>query len=95
MKEFLIKILVKLIGEESLPIERKKVNDWLFSIYNDKGFQHYYTFKKKRLLNSIASGVKEKEYWELVGKLEALREIRVESVEIAKLRAKKEKLKNE
>jgi len=47
------------------------------------------------LLNSIASGVKEKEYWELVGKLEALREIRVESVEIAKLRAKKEKLKNE
>jgi len=70
------KILLKLLGNDIYqpePIEAKKIQDWLFSSYQDDGFKHYYTMRKKYLVNMLLLDLSEKDRAETRGRLNELK----------------------
>lgn len=95
MKKFYIKILLKLLGNNLYQpgiIEVKKMQDWLFKAYKDEGFTHYYTMRKKYLVNLLSLGIEGKEQSEALGRLNELRALAANiNSEGKRLENKKEK----
>ena len=76
MKKFIIKLLLKLLGNNLYQpgqIELKKMQDWLYKAYKDEGFTHYYTMRKKYLVNLLALGLEGKDQLITLGRLEELK----------------------
>ena len=76
MKKFIIKLLLKLLGNNLYQpgqIELKKMQDWLYKAYKDEGFTHYYTMRKKYLVNLLALGLDGKDQLITLGRLEELK----------------------
>ena len=70
------KILLKLLGNEIYqpePIEVKKLQDWLFKCHKDEGFKHYYTMRKKYLVNLMLLDLSQKERAKAQGMLAELK----------------------
>jgi len=72
IKRFLIKLLGNGIYQPEV-IEVKKMQDWLFRCYKDEGFKHYYSMRKKYLVNMLLLDLSEKERAKLQGRLEELK----------------------
>jgi len=49
------------------------MQEWLFKSYKDEGFTHYYTMRKKYLVNLLALGLEGKEQQKTLGRLEELK----------------------
>lgn len=76
MKKLFVKLLLKLLGNNLYQpgiIELKKMQEWLFKSYKDEGFTHYYTMRKKYLVNLLALGLEGKEQQKTLGRLEELK----------------------
>ena len=76
MRKFYIKLLLKLLGNQIYQpgqIEIKKMQDWLFKAFKDEGFTHYYTMRKKYLVNMLSLGIEGKEQYQYIGRLEELK----------------------
>lgn len=76
MRKFYIKLLLKLLGNQIYQpgqIELKKMQDWLFKCFKDEGFTHYYTMRKKYLVNLLALGLEGKDQLITLGRLEELK----------------------
>ena len=76
MKKILLKILIKLIGEDPFEIgsvDTKKMQDWLFESFGREGYKQYYTLRKKFIQNELTIGMEEKEYYKRLGRIEELR----------------------
>ena len=74
--KFIYKIFLRLFGEEYLlakDINEKEINDWLFEGYGNRGFKAYYTIRKKAIENQMSLGLKDREYWEMVGRVKELK----------------------
>jgi hypothetical protein len=87
------KILLKILGNSIYnpePIELQKMQDWLYMSYGNDGFKHYYTMRKKYLINLLALDIEGKERIKTIGRLEELRGL---SANI-KAEFKKRKLEN-
>lgn len=70
------KILLKLIGNDIYqpePVEIKKMQDWLWKCFNDEGFKHYYTMRKKYLVNLLLMDLTDVERAKAKGRLEELK----------------------
>ena len=70
------KLLLKLLGNDIYQpevIEVKKMQDWLFKSYKDSGFKHYYTMRKKYLVNLLCLDLKDSERYKAQGRLEELK----------------------
>lgn len=70
------RLLIKLLGNDIYqpePIEAKKMQDWLFNSYQDDGFKHYYTMRKKYLVNMLLLDLSEKDRAEARGRLNELK----------------------
>lgn len=70
------RLLIKLLGNDIYQpeqIEVKKMQDWLFKCYQDEGFKHYYTMRKKYLVNLQLTDLSDKERAKAQGRLEELR----------------------
>lgn len=92
----IVKLILKLLGNKIYqpgPIEIKKLQDWLYKCFKDEGFTHYYTMRKKHLVNLLALGIEGKEQWKALGRLEELKALaaNVNSEGKRKLGNKKEK----
>ena len=72
IKRFIIRLLGNAIYQPEL-IEVKKMQDWLFMCYKDEGFKHYYSMRKKYLVNMLLLDLTEKERAKMQGRLEELR----------------------
>jgi len=69
------KLLLKLLGNniyQPEPIEVKIMQDWLFKNYGDSGWKHYYTMRKKYLVNLMLLDLTDKERAKTQGRLEEL-----------------------
>lgn len=76
MKKLYIKLLLKLLGNQIYQpgqIEVKKMQEWLFKCFKDEGFTHYYTMRKKYLVNMLSLGIEGKEQHQYLGRLEELK----------------------
>ena len=76
MRKFLIKILLKIVGEnpfEISKIETEKMQEWLFDSFQNEGFKQYFTLRKKVIQNELTVGMEEKEYWQKLGRIDELR----------------------
>jgi len=70
------KILLKLLGNDIYQpeqIEVKKMQDWLFKCYQDEGFKHYYTMRKKYLVNLQLCKLSDEERAKAQGRMEELK----------------------
>lgn len=66
------KLLLKLLGNsiyQSKPVDIKKMKDWLYLSYKNEGFKHYYTMRKKYLVNYLLMDLSEKQRTEARGRL--------------------------
>jgi hypothetical protein len=71
----MIKLILKLLKDriyELEPIDSQKLQDWLFKSFEDEGFKHYYTMRKKYLMSLLGLGLEGKEQWEAIGRLKEL-----------------------
>ncbi|MCX6822226.1 MAG: hypothetical protein NTW30_05630 [Candidatus Aenigmarchaeota archaeon] len=94
MKRLLLKILIKLIGENPFVIssvDTKVMQDWLYSSFQKEGYKQYYTLRKKFIQNELTIGMKEAEYWKRIGRIEELRALNANINQEAERRKKKEK----
>lgn len=94
MRRFYIKLLLKLLGNNLYQpgiIEVKKMQEWLFKAYKDEGFTHYYTMRKKYLVNLLALGLQGKEQDEVLGRLKELKALATNVNSEGKLENKKAK----
>ena len=69
------KWLIKFIHDDLYSmeeIEKAKLQKWLLMSYKDYGFKHYYTMRKKYIINLLALGLEGKEMHEAVGRLKEL-----------------------
>lgn len=76
MKKILIKILLKIIGEDPFSVEAvdlKIMQNWLFDSYKNNGYKQYYTLRKKYILNELGVGMEQKDYWKKIGRIEELK----------------------
>ena len=76
MKKILIKILLKIIGEDPFSVEAvdlKIMQNWLFDSYKNNGYKQYYTRRKKYILNELGVGMEQKDYWKKIGRIEELK----------------------
>ena len=97
----MIKLILKLLGNRIYdlePIDSKKLQDWLFKSFEDDGFKHYYTMRKKYIMSLLGLGIEGKEQWELLGRLKELQglatNINAEFVKRSKLAKKEAKKKS-
>lgn len=70
------KYLIKLLGNDIYqpePIEAKKMTDWLYACYKNDGFKHYYTMRKKYLVNLLLTDLSTKDRLKTIGRLEELK----------------------
>lgn len=70
------RILLKLIGNDiyqAETIDVKKMQDWLWKCYKDDGFKHYYTMRKKYLVNLLLLDLSDKDRAKTQGRLEELK----------------------
>ncbi len=96
MKKIWIKFLLKLIKiniEKDLdPRSEKELKRWLFSGYQDNGWQQYHTIRKRSLLQLLSLGIEQdKEYWQAVGRIKELDALNLNIRQEGKSRKKKEK----
>lgn len=77
MRLFIIKILLRLLGDKSYKaINEEMVKSWLMGLADEKcGYKGYYTIRKKAILDLIGLGLEQKEYWLNMGKLSELKHI--------------------
>jgi hypothetical protein len=72
------KLLIKLLGNSIYnlePIDEQKMQEWLFKSYQNEGFKHYYTMRKKYLVSLLSLGIEGKEMYKVLGRLEELKGI--------------------
>ena len=70
------KLLLKILGNNIYQpgkIELAKMQEWLFKSYKDEGFNHYYTMRKKYLVNLLALGLEGEEQQQTLGRLNELK----------------------
>jgi len=66
------KLLLKFLGNSIYnpePIDVQKMQDWLWKSYKEEGFKHYYTMRKKYLVNLQLAKMSEEERAEGRGRL--------------------------
>ena len=76
MKQFLIKVLIKLIGENIYSFEtvdKEKMSNWLYDSYKDRGYKQYFTLRKKAITNAMTVKLDNDEYLMMVGRMSELR----------------------
>lgn len=73
--------------------DQGKIAQWLWSTFSDVGFMHYYTVRKKRILEVLSTGQEQEEYWKLIGRLEELKGLSQNVKDEAKRRKDNEKKK--
>lgn len=76
MRKILIKILLKIIGENPFDIasvDTKIMQDWLYDSFKNDGYKQYYTLRKKYIQNELSIGMKKEDYWKRVGRIDELR----------------------
>ncbi len=70
------KVLLKLLGNDIYQpesIDIKKMQDWLFICHKNDGFKHYYTMRKKYLVNLLLLDLSDNERAKTQGRLEELK----------------------
>jgi len=91
MRNLLISILLKLIGDEADALDEKKLKDWLWMSYEDGGFSQYYTIRKRALQNHLLLGQDQKETWVAVGQYRELKALRANIIKESQARIKRQK----
>lgn len=74
------KLLLKFLGNDIYQpeeIEAKKMQDWLYKCHKDEGFKHYYTMRKKYLVNLQLLDISDKDRAEARGRLNELKGLSV------------------
>jgi len=71
MRWWFIRLLMRLLGEHGPKkydgIDEQAKDDWLVSLFGQRGFQSYFTYRDLQLLKSIALGVDRETYCRLIG----------------------------
>ena len=70
-------------------MDAKKMKSWLWKSFEDEGFKHYYSMRKKYLINLLALGIEGKEQAEALGRLKELKALASNITEEFKIRKKK------
>ena len=76
IKKYFTKLLIKFLGNgiyQPGKIELAKMQEWLFRCYKDDGFNHYYTMRKKYLVNLLSLGLEGEEQQQTLGRLNELK----------------------
>lgn len=76
MRWFIIKLLLKIVynNYEVKAVDLKRMNEWLITLTSsENGFKDYYTVRKRHISENIATGLEQKEYWMMVGRLQELK----------------------
>lgn len=60
-------ILNRLYKSEFEGIDIEMMNDWLFTQSVSLGFKSYFKYRDLAILKELGKGVKQSEYWKLVG----------------------------
>jgi len=71
------RLLWRLFGDKlvfSKELDRNSISGWLQDCMG-KGFSGYYTIRKKAIYSQMGLGLKEKDYWKMVGRIEELKEL--------------------
>jgi len=94
MKYLIYKLLMRLSGsyapKEPAKVDIELMEDWLKSLAGDKsGYRHYYTTRKKHILEGMVSGMKQEDYWINHGRILELQQINANSVKLIKKSNKK------
>ena len=73
----MIKLLMRLIygkNDRGSAVDAERMNIWLVGLLSEtSGYKDYYTFRKRHLLDSIAVGLEQKEYWVAMGRLQEIK----------------------
>lgn len=71
-------------------VNKEKIDKWMLFSYKDFGFMHYYTLRKRNILDMMTDGVNRKEYWKLIGRISEL-ETMAANIKVAKGELEKKK----
>jgi len=85
MRLFFLKLLMKLSGSVSPryveKVNQKLIKDWLESLASsESGYKHYYTWRKKHIMEGMVSGMTQEQYWINHGRILELQFINALSV---------------
>lgn len=72
MKKLILKLFHKWYYKPE-PIDKAKMDDWLYASYNNDGFKNYYTMRKRYLFNLIVEEEDPIKRARLKGRLDELR----------------------
>ena len=65
--------------------DKEKMDDWLIGLAAEtNGYKHYYTMRKRAILEGMVSGMKAEEYWINHGRILELQHINALSVKLLK-----------
>lgn len=76
MRKFIGKLLMRLFFADMFRLEsvdEKKLSDWLFLAYADRGYAQYHTMRKKYIANLMGNGLSREDYLICLGRLQELR----------------------
>ena len=96
MRLLFIRILLRLLSDKSYKqtVKTKEIEEWLISLSaSDSGYRGYYTIRKKAILDIVALGLEQKEYWTYQGRLLELKHLNQLSSDLNKKYSKKPKKK--
>lgn len=79
LKKIIWRFISKHFESEVLMIGRGADNiaiqNWLFGNFKDKGWMHYYTVRRRAIMEVIATGLQGDDYWKNIGRLEELKSL--------------------
>ena len=78
MKKYIIKILIKLLGDNFSQLNQTdipKLQEWLFDAYKNNGYAQYYTLRKKYISNLMSVGLSWEDYLICLGRIQELRSL--------------------
>lgn len=87
MRWFLIKLLLKLVYNEVevKAVDLNRMNEWLVSLTStESGFKDYYTVRKRNITDNMSTGLEQKEYWIMVGRLHELKYLAATAEDVLK-----------
>jgi len=89
MKFFLLRWLMRISGALACNyvqiVQTKKMNDWLMTLPGeDTGYKHYYTFRKRHIMEGMTAGMSQEAYWINHGRILELQYMNALAVKLLK-----------
>lgn len=94
-KKIALRVARSILGKDKYLITKeregdgKELADFIYSLHRSRGYALYHTGRKYDTLNALAYGMKQEDYWKMIGRMEELMILKTKIKEEVERRKKK------